>query len=211
MYFIESNANKVVYDRPSYIGNAILDLSKMYMFDFHYNYMKVKYAGKCELIYTDTDSFVYDIETDDLYQDNFNDRDKYFDLSEVKITKFKDEKNAKALGFFKDETNMIPITQFCALAPKSYSFITDKPIKEKINKKVCKGVSRAVLEKEITHDDYEKTLKTGKMIEKINTSIRSFKHQVYTVQTMKTCLSAFDSKMYRDTYNEGTPFGYVKC
>ena len=72
-------------------------------------------------------------------------------------------------------------------------------------------MSRAVLEKEITHDDYEKTLKTGKKIEKINTSIRSFKHQVYTVQTMKTCLSAFDSKMYRVSYNEGTPFGYVKC
>ena len=72
-------------------------------------------------------------------------------------------------------------------------------------------MSRAVLEKEITHDDYEKTLKTGKKIEKIKTSLRSFKHQVYTVQTMKTCLIAFDSKMYRETYNTGVPFGFVKC
>ena len=175
MFFIESNANTVNYNRPSYIGNAILDLSKLYMFEFHYNYMKKKYGDKCELIYTDTDSFVYDIKCDDLYKDNFDDRDEYFDLSEVAIEKFKDEKNAKVIGKMKDESNFIPITEFCSLAPKSYSFKTDL---DEI-KKTCKGVSRAVLKKEISHDDYKNTLKTNEKVLKINTSIRSFKHHLH--------------------------------
>ena len=206
MFFIESNANTVHYNRPSYIGNAILDLSKLYMFEFHYNYMKKKYGDKCELIYTDTDSFVYDIKCDDLYKDNFDDRDEYFDLSEVAIEKFKDEKNAKVIGKMKDESNFIPITEFCSLAPKSYSFKTDL---DEI-KKTCKGVSRAVLKKEISHDDYKNTLKTNEKVLKINTSIRSFKHQVFTYQCVKVCLSSFDDKVYRESFNVGYPYGHYK-
>ena len=206
LYFIESQKQSVKYNRPNYIGNAILDLSKLYMFEFHHNYMKQKYGDKCELVYTDTDSFVYLVETDDLFQDCFDNRE-LFDLTDVIIDKFKDGKNSKVIGMFKDETNFKPIVSFCALAPKSYSFITD----DGINKKTCKGVSKLVLKKEISNEDYENTLKTGKELSRENVTIRSFKHQLFTVKQTKKCLSAFDSKMYRDSYNEGTPFGYVKC
>jgi len=204
MFFIESEANEVHYDRPSYIGNAILDLSKLYMFEFHHNYMKKKYGDNCELIYTDTDSFVYHIKTSDMYKDNFIDRDEYFDLSEVCIKEFHDETNAKVIGKFKDESNMIPIVEFCSLAPKSYSFITDA---DEV-KKTCKGVSKSVLKKEISFDDFKNTLETGKRLSKVNTSIRSFKHQVYTFQATKICLSAFDDKIYRETSNLGYPYGH---
>ena len=206
LYFIESNKMKVKYDRPSYLGNAILDLSKLYMLEFHYEYMQPKYGNACELIYTDTDSFVYHIKTNDLYQEQFNDREKYFDMSETSIKDFKDDQNAKKIGMMKDESCMIPIIEFLALAPKSYSFICD----DNKNNKKCKGVNRQVLKNEITHADYINTIVTGKNVVRKNTSIRSIKHQLYTLQTPKVCLSAFDTKLYRESYNVGVPFGYIK-
>ena len=60
--------------RPAYVGMCILDLSKTVMYDFHYNYIKQKYNNKAKLLFTDTDSLTYEIETDDVYQDLFNDK-----------------------------------------------------------------------------------------------------------------------------------------
>ena len=61
-----------VLNRPIYVGMAILDLSKLLMYDFHYNYMLKKYNIK--LMFTDTDSLCYEIKTDDVYKDLFQDK-----------------------------------------------------------------------------------------------------------------------------------------
>ena len=60
---------KVVMNKPVYLGQAVLDLSKILMYKFHYDYMKPKYGGRLKLCYTDTDSFVYHIKTEDFYED----------------------------------------------------------------------------------------------------------------------------------------------
>ena len=60
---------------------CILDLSKTLMYDFHYNYIKKKCNDKAKLLFTDTDSLTYEIETEDAYKDFWNDKDK-FDNSE---------------------------------------------------------------------------------------------------------------------------------
>ena len=53
--------------KPIYVGFSVLELSKYFMFDFHYNHIKRKYNAK--LVFTGTDSLVYEIETNEVYED----------------------------------------------------------------------------------------------------------------------------------------------
>jgi len=223
LFLISCHPREIKYNKPSYIGNAILDISKICMFNFHYDYMKKKYGDKAILLYTDTDSLVYKVECEDLYQDMYNNKE-YFDLSDVKpitdtlngeIKNFNSKENKKVLGKMKSETGMFPITEWCALGPKSYDFKTEIPEDEEdadIKKlklvKKTKGVQKCVLKNEIKHEDFLNTLTTGNELKKENIIIKALKHQLYTVSMIKTCLSAFDDKMVRIDWNNGYPHGY---
>ena len=66
---VHMKKTEVYFNKPIYVGQAILDISKTSMFDFHYNYIRKKYNNKAELLFTDTDSLMYLIQTDDFYQD----------------------------------------------------------------------------------------------------------------------------------------------
>ena len=81
LFTINRIKEELVLNRPIYVGIAILDLSKLLMFKFHYNYMLKKYDKKnIKLMFTDTDSLCYEIKTDDVYKDLFQDK-KLFDNS----------------------------------------------------------------------------------------------------------------------------------
>ena len=60
---------EVYFNKPIFVGQAILDISKTHMFDFHYNYIKKNYGDKAELLMTDTDSLMYLIQADDVFKD----------------------------------------------------------------------------------------------------------------------------------------------
>ena len=68
-------------NRPGYLGQAILDLSKTLLYEFHYDYMRPKHGSKVRLCYMDTNSFVYEIGTEDFYRDIAKDAEKRFDTS----------------------------------------------------------------------------------------------------------------------------------
>ena len=179
-------------NRPAYIGMCILDLSKTLMYDFHYNYIKKKYEDKARLLFPDTDSLTYEIQTDDAYQDFFNDKDK-FDFSEYeKSSKFFDETNKKSIGKFKDETHSIPITEFCGLRSKMYSYNKENNQEQK----TAKGVKKCIIKNDINHEDYKNTLFNKIQMHHKMKTIRSDKHQLGSYEINKISLSCFDDKRY---------------
>ena len=78
LFAVEMGKTKIKMNKPVYLGQAILDLSKTLMYEFHYGYMRPKYGSKVKLCYMDTNSFVYEIETEDFYRDIANDVEKRF-------------------------------------------------------------------------------------------------------------------------------------
>jgi hypothetical protein len=179
-------------DKPVYCGFAILDLSKLLMYDFHYNTIKRKYGAKAKLLFTDTDSLCYEIETDDLYQDMYNNKHLY-DFSDYPVdNKFHDNSNKKVIGKFKDETSSIPIVEFVGLRSKMYSI----KLHNNKEKKTAKGVKKSIVKNMITHNDYKNIVLNGaKQYSKMNT-IRSSHHQIYSYTINKVGLCAYDDKRY---------------
>ena len=111
-------------DRPIYVGFVVLELSKLHLYGFHYNHMTAKYprANQLRLLFTDTDSLAYAVQTDDIYNMAVDAADR-FDFSEYPHDHpLYDASNHKALGFFKDELNSVPMREFVGLRPKCYAF-----------------------------------------------------------------------------------------
>ena len=184
---------EVYFNKPVYVGQAILDLSKTLMFDFNYNYIKEKYGNKAELMFTDTDSLMFQIYTDDFYLDICPDvRDK-FDTSDYPPNHksgILTGVNKKVIGMFKDEVAGKQITRFVGLRPKLYSF----KIEEDREVKKCKGIKKNVIKKKLDFDDYFKCLFSGeKEMRKMNI-IRSEKHDIYSKEVNKVALSNEDDK-----------------
>ena len=138
---------KVVMNKPVYLGQAILHLSKIVMYEFHYDYMVPKYRlEKLKLYYMDTDSLVYDIKTEDFYDDIAYDVEARFTTSGYSKTDFRPLHiglKKKVIGLMKDELRGKIMTEFVALRPKLYSY---KKLDGSEDKK-CKGIKNALSRK----------------------------------------------------------------
>ena len=96
-------------DRPAYVGMCTLDLSKTLMYDFHYNNIKKKYRSRAKLLFTDTDSLMYEIKAKDVYKDFWADKEKFDNSDYSKDNQYFDPTNKKVK--LKDEPAGIPITE----------------------------------------------------------------------------------------------------
>ena len=192
---VHMKKTSLTMNKPVYLGMCILELSKTLMFDFHYKYIKQKYGDNAKLLFTDTDSFLYEIKTDDFYKDISGDVRDRFDTSdypENHPSGIPTGINKKVLGMFKDEVAGKIITEFVGLRAKLYSF---KMEDGKENKR-CKGVKKQVVKESITHEDYKTCLLTGKETLRKQNILRSYDHEVYTEEVNKVALSAEDDKRY---------------
>ena len=181
------------FNKPVYLGMSILDLSKTLMYDFHYNYIKPKYGDSAKLLFTDTDSLAYEIQTEDFYRDISSDVELRFDTSNYP----KDHPsgiltgvNKKVIGMFKDEASGKQIAEFVGLRAKLYSY----RVEESYEEKKCKGVKKAVIKKTITFNDYKDCLFDNKPAMRKMNVIRSHLHTMYTETVNKIALSPFDDK-----------------
>ena len=203
---IEMKKTKVKMSKPIYLGLSILEISKILMYEFWYDYMKPKYNDDVKLCYTDTDSFVTHIKANDFYKDISDDVDNRFDTSNYEVKRpLPIGKNKKVLGLMKDELGGEIITESIALRPKTYSYLTDN---DKIDKK-AKGTKKCVIKKMIKFDDYKKCLLNDKVILKSQQKFISNKHDVYTEDVNKIALSNDDDKRIVSS-NKITsyPYGY---
>ena len=179
-------------NRPAYVGMCILDISKTLMYDFHYNYIKYKYDDKAKLLFTDTDSLMYEIQTDDVYKDLFVDKEKFDNSDYSKDSPFYFGENKKVIGKFKDEAAGIPIIEFVGLKSKMYSYIKDNGE----GNKTAKGVKKNVIRNDMRHVNYNDVLMNNTQMHHKMRSIRSVKHQLGTYEINKISLSCFDDKRY---------------
>ena len=179
-------------NKPVYLGMSILDLSKTLMYEFHYDYIKPKFGEKAKLLFTDTDSLMYEIETEDFYKDIAPDVQTMFDTSNYPSNHpsgIETGVNKKVIGLMKDEAGGKIITKFVGLRAKNYAFLLDK----KEHKK-CKGIKKCVTTNSITFKDYETCLFTNiNQLRKMNV-FRSHLHDVYSEEINKIALSANDDK-----------------
>ena len=142
LFVAEMGKTEILMNKPMYLGQAILDLSKTLMYEFHYEYMRRKYGSKVNLCYMDTDSFVYEIETEDFYRDIARDVKKRFNTSGYS----KDDnrplpigENKKVIGLMKAELSGKIMTEFVALRAKMYAY---RKIDREVIEKRCKGTNK---------------------------------------------------------------------
>ena len=118
---VQCKVETLTFNRPIYVGFSVLELSKLHMNDFHYNPMCVKYprAIQLRLLFTDMDSLAYAVYAGDIYRDTVDDAASRYDFIEYPLDHpLYDTCNPKALGFFKDELNSVPMREFVGLRPK---------------------------------------------------------------------------------------------
>ena len=192
---IHMKRTSLTFNKPVYLGLSILDLSKTIMYEFHYDYIKPKYGDRVSLLYTDTDSLVYEIETEDFYKDISADVMDRFDTSNYKpnhLSGIPTGCNKKVLGKFKDEKGGECIEEFVALRAKLYSF----KMNDGEENKICKGIKSGVVKKSIAHEDYKTCLFELKEQRRQMNVLRSYNHTIYTEAVNKVALSPFDDKRY---------------
>ena len=208
---IHLDPSVVKLNKPSYVGVAILDLSKELMYRFFYRYLKPKYGNDVKLLMTDTDSLLLEIRTENFYDDIRDDVPEWFDTS-----KYPDDHpaqlprmNKKVIGMFKDELDGKTMVEFCGTASKSYSFTI---LEEDETKKKCKGIRKAFVKKMLAIDDYKNCVLDERQKVVKQTQFRSYEHEMFTENVTKVALSPYDDKRVISTSGIRTlPLGHWKA
>ena len=152
---IEMKKVKVKMKKPIYLGLSILEISKIIMYEFWYDYVLKKYGDMVKLCYMDTDSLIMNIKTKDFYKDLAQDVEERSDTSNYDVDRpVPKGKNNNVIGLMKDELGGGIITEFVALRHKTYSYMTD----EFIEMKKAKGTKNCVIKKMLKFEDYKKCL-----------------------------------------------------
>lgn len=188
-------------EKPTYVGFVVLELAKLCMYEFHYDYALKRWPnGACKLLLTDTDSLVYEIQTDDVYADiSAPDAVSRFDLSNYR-NEFRNDTNKLVIGKMKDEAAGQIVCEVVALRPKMYSYKTLLPqatsgthhFKES---KRAKGIQRAAME-HVEHANYLEQLREPTENYVLVRRIGQALHNVYSFEFEKRGLCAFDDKRY---------------
>ena len=203
---------EVKLNKPIFIGQAVLDLSKLLMYELRYVKLKSyerRFGGKITVIGGDTDSLFCKIESIDLFGQLYPAmlRDELLDSSNYPPDHVLFSERMKArLGCIKDEVRGEMLVEAVLLKPKCYSM---KTASGKENKKRAKGIQYCVKER-ISHESYVQCFKLQEELVRNTRRFETNNHVVSTIQQNKWALSAFDTKRAWVTANESLPYGHFR-
>ena len=202
---MEMKKTEVKMNKPVYLGQAILDISKTLMYEFWYDYIKPKYQEKAKLCYMDTDSFITHIKTEDFYKDIANDVEKWFATSNYDKNDKRPlpiRKNKRVIDMFKDELGGKIMDKTCMLRAKAYAYITNSSVHKR-----AKGTKKCIIKREIMFEHYKDCLFNSKTIIKSQQRFRRDHHNVYTEEVNKIAISSNDDKRL-ETFDRITTYPY---
>jgi len=196
---IELMKPRCLINRPFYVGFTVLEFAKLHMYRFHYDFVKPLWPGKkSQLLFTDTDSLMYEIEDAHMYNKVWQHRDE-FDLSDYPKDFFHDATNKAIIGKFKDEAKGKTAEAFVGLRAKMYCWKLSKQLSDNTyaseEKARAKGIQRAAM-RDVRFEDYERQIHTPQEHKVTNRRIGSHLHRLYTYQYDKKGLCSFDDKRY---------------
>ena len=119
------NKITLTFNKPAYVGMCILNLSKVLMYESHYDYIKNKYSNNSSLLFTDTDGLMYKIKAQDVYADFSSDKEMYDFSNYLTMSKYYENSSKLVVRKMKDETGGAAIEEFVTLKPKVYSVLVD--------------------------------------------------------------------------------------
>ena len=175
---IEMKKFKVKMNKPIYLGLSILDISKITMYEFWFDFIKSKYGSRAKLCYMDTDSFIINIKTEDFYKDISENVMERFDTSNYIFDKpLPINVNKKVVGLMKDGLGGGIITEFVALRPKAYSYKID----DNIELKKTKGAKKCVINKMLSFSDYKNCLFDNEKVLRLQHTIKTQERESHCV------------------------------
>ena len=203
LFAVERRPSSIMFDKPIYAGFSILELSKLWMYQFHYDHIKKLYPEESsKLCFTDTDSFLYRLKTKNVYGDMVNHRELYdfsnfsryhpcflgMSLEEWKAIMYN---NKCVLGKYKDELAGVLLLEFVGLRSKMYSFCSEESEVKKLG-----GIPKFIVKNTLTFDDFKGSLlEQSESVARMKV-FRSNNHHVTTKLQTKISLSCFDDKRY---------------
>ena len=187
---------------------CVLDLSKLVIYEFHFNYIKQKYPlEKSTLCFTDTDCLLYTIKTEDIYRDMVCDADRFdfsgyddahpcFDGLHGDIVQTLKRQNKKEIGKMKDA-----LAEFIGLRAKCYPFLVDATQQAAFNRKgkrtkKNKGIKECVVQNGIRHSHYMGCLFNNERLLVRMNRLRSTNHHIQSVAQIKTALINYDDTRF---------------
>ena len=203
---VESRKPSVVLDRPIYCGFSILEKSKLVMFEMYFDVIK-KISPSAKILFTDTDSFLIELQSDDLNKD-LSLMKEHFDFSNLpKDHVLYSTENAGVPGKFKDEVQGAAIAEFVGLRSKLYSLL----LEDGSRKMAACGVKKTVADSIMTHEAYKKTLFNSNDVAIKQNVLRSVKHDVFLTTCSRTSLTSYDDKRWiQDSGITSLAYGHYK-
>ena len=201
--------NKVILDKPVFVGQAVLDYSKLEMFNLYYNILpQCPLIKHISLVGGDTDSFFLSITTDIniTLSDVFNSLSQHIDTSNYPPSHpLYSTRNKARLGCFKDETAGQELSEMILLRPKMYSMQYKD---SDTNIKRAKGITKSIV-RNLKHTAFKEAYEQKKETQVQMTILRSKQHTIQTTTFRKRALSAWEDKRVWLNENESLPHGHV--